>query len=86
VNGLGSGWYLPAKDELNAVYVNKTAINAALGVLSSAGVSATLLGPSWYWSSSSYDNNDAWSQFFYSGNQVSGYRDKQYSGRAVRAF
>ncbi|MBR6199178.1 MAG: DUF1566 domain-containing protein [Spirochaetales bacterium] len=85
---MGSGWYLPAKDELNAVYVNKTAINAALGVLSSAGVSATLLGTSWYWSSSSYDNNDAWYQRFSDGYQYDDYYLKysRNSVRAVRAF
>jgi hypothetical protein len=50
-----SDWYLPAKDELNAMYQNK----ATIGGFSS----------SYYWSSTEYDNNDAWYQFFYNGNQ-----------------
>ncbi|MBQ3922264.1 MAG: InlB B-repeat-containing protein [Spirochaetales bacterium] len=89
VNGLGSGWYLPAKDELNAVYTNKTAINTAITVLSNAGVSATSLGTDFYWSSSSYNSNYsnyACGQRFSDGDQYRSGKLDTYSVRAVRAF
>jgi hypothetical protein len=88
VNGLGSGWYLPAKDELNAVYTNMADINAALIKLIDAEVSATLLGTNWYWSSSSDSNhsNFAWSHNFFNGFQNYNYKDSISSVRAVRAF
>ena len=65
-------WYLPSKDELNKLYINKT----AMGGFASAG----------YWSSSEYDASDAWYQFFSSGGQYT--YGKLYSRyvRAVRAF
>ena len=67
-----SDWYLPSKDELNILYLNKTAI----GGFASA----------YYWSSSEYSSYTAWIQYFYNGYQSSG--SKFYTGyvRAVRAF
>jgi hypothetical protein len=49
-------WYLPAKDELNAIYLDKDAI----GGFSNA----------YYWSSTEYSNTDAWGQDFNNGSQV----------------
>ena len=46
-------WYLPARDELNALYQNR----AAIGTLSSQ----------WYWSSTEEDLDDAWLQNFANG-------------------
>ena len=87
VIGLGSGWYLPAKDELNAVYTNMTAINTALKALCNAGVSVTSLGRGYYWSSSSSNNGDVWCQEFDSGSQSDTYKDNyRLSVRAIRAF
>ncbi|MBR6060624.1 MAG: InlB B-repeat-containing protein [Spirochaetales bacterium] len=86
VNGLGSGWYLPAKDELNAVYLNKTAINATLGVLSSAGVSVTTLGTGWYLSSSCVDYYYAWTQHFTDGALGNYMKYNECYVRAVQAF
>ena len=86
VNGLGSGWYLPAKDELNAVYTNKADINAALTKLINAEVSATLLKTALYWSSSSINTSSAWYQYFSSGGQCDDGKNCHYSVRAVRAF
>jgi hypothetical protein len=50
-------WYLPAKDELNAIYDEKDVI----GGFSSA----------YYWSSTEYNSTDAWGQDFSNGSQVS---------------
>jgi len=67
-----SDWYLPSKDELNQVYVNRAAIN---------GLSAFS-----YWSSSQVDANNAWSQSFPSGTQTSNDKNNNAYTRCIRAF
>ena len=64
-SGLGSGWYLPSKAELNQLYVNKTAI----GGFSDGG----------YWSRTENYSDYAWRQYFYNGGQY--YGDKSNAGR-----
>jgi hypothetical protein len=72
----GPGWFLPSKDELNLLYVQKV-----------AGVVGGLTGDH-YWSSSQ-DNNStlAWLQNFEShGSPNNYYKSNAYTVRAVRAF
>lgn len=52
-----SDWYLPSKDELNALYLNKASIGG--------------FGDNSYWSSTEYDNSYAWYQYFLNGTQFS---------------
>jgi len=77
-NGGGySDWYLPSKDELNQLYLNRDAIG---------GFYTT---PRSYWSSSEYDAHNAWYQAFDDGHQYSlNYYGKNppFRVRAVRAF
>jgi hypothetical protein len=72
INGY-SDWYLPSKDELNKLYINKLAIG---GFDTNAN----------YWTSSEYNYFQAFFQNF--GNGVQSYSDKSsYLGvRAVRSF
>nr|NQU92812.1 DUF1566 domain-containing protein [Bacteroidota bacterium] len=65
-------WYLPSKDELNKLYLNKEAI----GGFASA----------YYWSSTESNNNSAWKQYFGNGNQSSWGKTLTYFVRAIRAF
>ncbi len=67
-----SDWYLPSKDELNKLYINRAAIGG--------------FGSAYYWSSTEYSFENAWSQDFFAGNQA--YRSKAYTGyvRPVRSF
>ena len=66
-------WYLPSRDELNKLYINKIAI----GGFASAS----------YWSSSEYLGNVAWYQYFGStGSQSYSAKINSYCVRAVRAF
>lgn len=67
-------WYLPSKDELNLIYQNRNSIG---GFSTTAG----------YWSSSEADVNDAWSQNFSNGTQISFNKNNTSNAtRAVRSF
>jgi hypothetical protein len=75
--GLGKGWRLPTKGELNTVYQNKDKIGGFVGNV--------------YWSStehgfSSDDGEIAWSQNFDDGNQNYAPKFFMQYVRAVRAF
>jgi hypothetical protein len=65
-------WYLPSKDELNKLYLNKAAIGG--------------FGINPYWSSTENSNEDAWGQNFSNGNQQLIWKDFPYLTRAVRTF
>ena len=70
-------WYLPSKDELDMMYVN-------LHLQGLGGFASNK-----YWSSTEFDNDDAWNQFFSNGSQdFYDYKDdiNGYNVRAVRAF
>jgi len=67
-----SDWYLPSKNELNKLYINRTAIGG--------------FAAAYYWSSSEYSIYDAWGQYFTNGYQNSLFKSTTYYVRAVRAF
>lgn len=68
-----SDWYLPSKNELNKIFLNK----ALLG-----GVFSIFI----YWSSSEYNFSDAWVQLFGSGQQTNTSKTNGGQIRAVRSF
>jgi hypothetical protein len=69
-----SDWYLPSKDELYQLYLNKVAI----GGFANNG---------YYWSSSENNNDYAWVQYFGDGYQGNGSKTYDvFKVRAVRAF
>jgi hypothetical protein len=72
-NNSKTDWYLPSKDELNELckYAKNTGQAVGSGIRCSGGSAATLRGfPAvFYWSSSEFDANSAWFQFFSSGMQ-----------------
>jgi hypothetical protein len=67
-----SDWYLPSKDELNILFLNK----AAIGVFAIA----------YYWSSSELSILYAWMQHFSTGSQGYTSKDSPRYVRAVRTF
>ncbi len=69
-----SDWYLPSKNELNLLFLNKVKI----GGFNNDGT---------YWSSSEDKKVFyAWREGFYSGSQVSSNKNVAYAVRAVRTF
>ncbi len=67
-----SDWFLPSKDELNQMYLQKTVIGG--------------FANNYYWSSSEYNANYAWDQNFYNGLQNGLSKNGTICVRAVRAF
>ena len=65
-------WYLPSKDELNKLYLNKTAIGG--------------FETNYYWSSSEIDGNKAWAQNFVNGGHYDSDKYNTAYVRAIRAF
>ena len=65
---LGEDWYLPAKQELQTIYNNRTAIDANL---------TDVIGTSWYWSSTEYD-------FQYSSGEFCAWLVNLYNGYTLR--
>jgi hypothetical protein len=65
-------WYLPSKDELNKLYLNRIAIGGfAIGS---------------YWSSSEADAENAWQHVFGSNSQLSNFKYSTARVRPVRSF
>ncbi len=71
-NGGYSDWFLPSKDELNKLYINR----AAIGGFADAN----------YWSSSMSGAHNAWDQFFYGGFQNTFSKNTISRVRAIRYF
>jgi hypothetical protein len=69
--GYTSGWFLPAKDQLNCLYVNKTTIGGTFSLR--------------YWSSSETNSTTAFAQNFTTGNQAGNGKSNLNSVRCVRS-
>ena len=67
-----SDWYLPSKDELNKLYINKVAIGGFVNYA--------------YWSSSEFNNVNTWRLYFGNGLQLEDVKHSGYYVRAVRSF
>ncbi len=73
-NGGGyTDWYLPSKDEIYKLYLNKTAIGG-------------FVHNGYYWSSTEGGLNDAWSQDFQYGEPYNAGKSNTLYVRAIRAF
>jgi len=70
-------WFLPSVKELNTLYANKAAVNAAL-----TKVNATTLGNEYYWSSTEYSGYYAWKLDMSDGSRYA--YGKNYNYRYVR--
>ena len=77
----GTSWYLPAKNELKAIYNNKDKINNSL-----TKVGATTLKGDWYWSSTEENEFRAWYVYMPDGYTDYNIKDGSLCVRAVSAF
>ena len=75
-------WFLPSKDELNQMYLNKATINTT----ASANGGSNFSTSSSYWSSTENDTDRAWIQGFFGGSANSRNKSNTFLVRAVRAF
>ena len=67
-----SDWYLPSKDELNKIYINRNVIGG--------------FAPSVYWTSSENNTSFVWTQYFNNGYQGSILKNETHYVRAIRRF
>ena len=86
-----SEWYLPAKYELNQLYIVRDTVNIAIEKIRIEGGDVANISLETYWSSSQHHNGSyAWDQRFSSGklgsNGSGDPKDDTCSVRAVRAF
>jgi len=88
--GVYSNWYLPSKDELQLMYANLQRFGCGTITPATTDPSICKIGKAnfagYYWSSTEYDINNAWLQFFAYGNPYSYDKDITYYVRAVRVF
>lgn len=70
--GFTTGWFLSAKDQLNCLYGNKTAVGG--------------FADNFYWSSTEADANLAWPLFFGDGTQDATLKSNPFHVRCARAF
>ena len=76
-----SDWFLPSRDELNVLYVNRELVNET--AIENDG---TVLEGTEYWSSSLQTGNTVFIQNFIAGNQFGDFENSLYNVRAIRAF
>jgi Protein of unknown function (DUF1566) len=67
-----SDWFLPSKDELNQMYIQRTVIGGFSNIS--------------YWISSEYDDNLAWNQYLDDGSVYASIKTNVFCVRAIRAF
>ena len=75
-------WFLPSKDELNHMYINKTTLEGVSGFTAFS----TSLPFNYYWSSTELGNYTAWDQSFDDGETSQSDKGDGDHVRAVRAF
>jgi hypothetical protein len=73
----GPDWFLPSINDFSQMYINKSTLE---------GVSGFTAFSNYYWSSTEYDNNSVWGQYFGDGGQGTWGKNLIESVRAVRAF
>ena len=83
IRGPYGDWYLPSKEELNLMYLNKATIDATAIVNG-----GSIFTGSFYWSSTEFAERTAWGQDFFSGNQFNDFvkSNNSFPVRAIRAF
>ena len=74
-------WYLPSKEELNLLYARRGEVDQA--AIENGGSPLEL---SYYWSSTEYNYDKSWVQYFSTGKQTVQFKNFPNNVRAIRAF
>ena len=74
-------WFLPSKDELNKMWLERETINTTASANGGSNFSSN-----YYWSSTELGSNTAWRQVFNDGTQSITFKYATNAVRAVRAF
>ncbi len=82
-NGGQSDWYLPSIDELSLLWHSRFNVNKSLSAI---GGAAVLPISAFYWSSTEYDDGNAWYFVFFNGYASGSSKYHTSYVRAVRAF
>ena len=82
--GVFSDWYLPAIEEL--VRLNNTAYNVDKAIEGDGNPATTTLILAYYWSSTEFSSNQAWSYFLVGGSPYLYSKSNTQYVRAIRAF
>lgn len=77
-------WYMPAKNELTALYAVKAAVNTGLNKVTTS--TPTLLGTGTYWSSTESDGSNAWGVSFNNGVASTNSKTTSNVVRAIATF
>lgn len=82
VHSLGSGWYVPAIDELIKLYHNRFEVNKTL----SDGGRTIMLMNEIYWSSTEFGSGQSFILYFLEGKVMGQFKSGTYIVRAVKSF
>jgi hypothetical protein len=80
-DGTMNDWFLPSRNELNQLFINRVIVNSA-----SIAIGGSSLGTSVFWSSSQIDTFFVPVQVFSDGSRPSNHKDSVDTVRAIRAF
>ena len=82
VESLGAGWYIPSIDELNILYNSRYYVNKSISTLGGTA----LAKDNNYWSSTEYNDDNAWALYFDNGGGFYYFKFNPNYVRAVKAF
>ena len=74
-------WYLPTKEELNLLYLYKKEVDKVANENGGSPLEST-----YYWSSTEYNYDKSWVQYFSTGKQTVQFKDYPNNVRAIHAF
>lgn len=83
VESLGSGWYIPAIDELNILFNNRYYVNKKLSTIVGSMILSLDTG---YWSSTEQNANNSWVFYFYNGPSNITLKNSSSVVRAIKSF
>jgi bifunctional pyridoxal-dependent enzyme with beta-cystathionase and maltose regulon repressor activities len=85
VGSAPKGWYMPSLGEMNVLYINRLKVNRTLRKLAEQNSNVMPMSSSGYWTSTVYNNGNAWIISNHGGVESSAINN-QYGTRPIIAF